>query len=681
MKNFQSTVKQWFEPKRFSLSWQLLSRCALVMVVGTIVSESIAYYYVRHGLEHEMATRANAITQALEFSAEGLLNPEDGSTLQRVLQNYATLPAVIEVAILDPSIKTLAYSSIFLQTHPLDWTKNPTAFDRLKKAAQTGIPSTFRMQIAGKDGLIQVVPFSSTLFAKTGQRGLAIAVLDTAAINRGVFQIWILSTIIMTSGILAVLVIIFWLINRLVHEPIDALNKGVAASQSTGSFQVPSDLPKNEILFLAETFDNVFQAEQKAYEQLKLSNDDLARATRLKDEFLANMSHELRTPLNAILGLSESCLEGIYGGLNEHIEIALSTIHQSGEHLLELINDILDFAKIQAGKVDLQIDSPDINHLCQSSIVFVKHLATQKKIALVTEIPQDLGVFYVDERRIRQVLINLLSNAVKFTPEGGQVTLKVQPSAETNSLKILVIDNGIGIAPQLLNSIFDAFVQVDGKFNRQYAGTGLGLTLVKQITELHQGRVEVSSRIGEGSCFIVTLPYPGNLAFPADLPQAFLGCDRPTLLFEPLNPIAESDQPNTSVVSLSSAVPNPTLPPLILIIEESAAHLETFSEYLSLKGYLLMITDSGLEGIHLTQLRRPDLILMDIQISDLSGLEVIQQLRSMPEFKQLPIIALAPFASNAERDRWLNSGANEYLAKPIKLRQLYEVIKQTLRSR
>jgi signal transduction histidine kinase/CheY-like chemotaxis protein len=673
-------VKQWRFFNRSSLSQQLLIRCALVMLAGTIISESIAYYYVRRGLEHEIATEANAITQALEFSTEGLLNSEDGSSLKRVLQNYATLPAVIEVAILDPSRKPLGYSSIYLQTHPLAWTKTPAAADLLRKTTQTGVPGTLQIQIAGKLALIQVIPFSSTLFAKTGQRGLAITVIDKAEIYRDILHVWILSILIMTSGILAVLVIISWLINRFVHEPINALNKSVAASQSIGSFQIPSGLPKNEVLFLAETFDQVFRAEQEAYEQLRLSNDDLARATRLKDEFLANMSHELRTPLNAILGLSEGCLEGIYGVLDHRISVAMSTIQQSGEHLLDLINSILDFAKIQSGKVDLQVASTDIDCLCRSSLVFVKHLATQKKISLVTDIPNDLGSCYVDELRIRQVLINLLSNALKFTPDGGEVTLTVQRNPETNSLNIRVIDTGIGIAPQHLTSIFEAFVQVDGKFNRQYAGTGLGLTLVKQITELHQGRVEVSSRLGEGSCFTVILPYPGNLAFPGDLPQALLAGDRPTLPSAALNPIGE---PYTRIHPQTFSDPNQTPQPpkpLILIIEENTANLETFSDYLSIKGYLLIIADSGQEGIRLTQLHKPDLILMDIQVSGVSGLDVIQQLRSIPEFEQLPIIALAPLASNADRDRWVAAGVNQYLVKPIKLRQLHEVIQQTLAS-
>ncbi|MEE3717245.1 PAS domain S-box protein [Tumidithrix elongata RA019] len=247
--------------------------------------------------------------------------------------------------------------------------------------------------------------------------------------------------------------------------------------------------------------------------ELKEANEKLSHATRLKDEFLANMSHELRTPLNAILGMSECLQEEVFGAINARQKQAVLTVERSGSHLLELINDILDVSKIESGKFVLEVDSVSINRLCESSLVFVRQQAVKKSIQINTEIQPDLGEIIVDERRIRQVLINLLNNAIKFTPDNGIVTLKVKVEAQRNqaqkleaSISFSIIDTGIGIAPKDLDRLFQPFVQIDSSLNRQYEGTGLGLTVVKQITELHGGSVTVTSEIGRGSCFTVRLP-------------------------------------------------------------------------------------------------------------------------------------------------------------------------------
>ncbi len=256
---------------------------------------------------------------------------------------------------------------------------------------------------------------------------------------------------------------------------------------------------------------------EKTELQLQQANQALIRATRLKDEFLANMSHELRTPLNAVLGITESLQEGIFGEINQEQNQALQTIERSGNHLLELINDILDVAKIESGQIELSSKLTAVAPLCQSGLVFIKQQALKKHIHIETLLPQNLPILLLDARRIRQVLINLLSNAVKFTPDGGCITLAVSSqhlpddpesvdSPTQNYLRIAVIDTGIGIAPKHINKLFQPFVQIDGALNRKYQGTGLGLALVKRIVELHGGRVGVTSQVGVGSCFTVDLP-------------------------------------------------------------------------------------------------------------------------------------------------------------------------------
>ena len=259
------------------------------------------------------------------------------------------------------------------------------------------------------------------------------------------------------------------------------------------------------------------QAETELYQtnhRLELTNTELQRATRLKDEFLANMSHELRTPLNAILGMSEALQEELFGALNSAQINAIATIEQSGQHLLSLINDILDVSKISAGKLELNIAEVSLAELCRSSLILVKQQAIDRQIYIDTHLPSDLDRIVVDERRMRQVLINLLNNAVKFTAKGGLVTLSVRlkplevDGRQGDWLCFSVTDTGIGIDIADRSKLFQPFIQLDSSLNRKYPGTGLGLVLVKQIVELHGGDVTLDSEVGVGSCFTVILPQP-----------------------------------------------------------------------------------------------------------------------------------------------------------------------------
>ena len=389
--------------------------------------------------------------------------------------------------------------------------------------------------------------------------------------------------------------------------------------------------------------------------QLAITNEELARATRLKDEFLANMSHELRTPLNAILGMAEGLQEAVFGAISDRQRRALQTIEHSGSHLLELINDILDVAKIEAGQIELECSSVSVAHLCQSSLAFVKQQMFQKRIRLEAKLPAHLPNLLVDERRIRQVLINLLNNAVKFTPEEGQISLEVSQLAP-DCLQIAVRDTGIGIAPENAKKLFQPFIQIDSALNRQYEGTGLGLALVKRLVELHGGRVTLDSELGVGSCFAIDLP-----------------CDSNSILFTTRNPALATAELD------SGASAEPTArSPLILLAEDNEANINTVSSYLRAKGYQILIAKTGQEAIELAQLHRPDLILMDIQMPGMDGLEAIRQIKANSELNSILIIALTALAMPDDRQRCLDAGAKEYLAKPVRLKELSQLIQALL---
>jgi PAS domain S-box-containing protein len=404
------------------------------------------------------------------------------------------------------------------------------------------------------------------------------------------------------------------------------------------------------------------QAEVKLTESnqsLAISNQELARATRLKDEFLANMSHELRTPLNAIMGMTEGLQEQVFGSINNRQLKALQTVERSSTHLLELINDILDVAKIESGQIELDYAPTAIAPLCQSSLAFIKQQALKKRIQLEIRLQPHLPDLFVDERRIRQVLINLLNNALKFTPEGGKITLEVSHTAaeseelvESKFLRIAVMDTGIGISAENIKKLFQPFIQIDSALNRQYTGTGLGLALVKRIVELHGGNVELTSEVGIGSCFAIELPFT---------------LDTSPILEITINPAPSSEQES-----------QPQKTSLILLAEDNEANVSTFSSYLNAKGYRLIVAKDGEEAIALAKAHTPDIILMDIQMPIMDGLEATKQIRLDPNLGNIPIIALTALAMSGDRERCLEAGANDYLAKPIKLKELNTTIQRIL---
>jgi signal transduction histidine kinase len=241
----------------------------------------------------------------------------------------------------------------------------------------------------------------------------------------------------------------------------------------------------------------------RLFKELEAANRELAAASQHKSEFLANMSQELRTPLNAIIGFSEVLSEKMFGELNEKQEEYSKDIHASGQHLLSLINDILDLSKIEAGKMDLELSDFDMPMTIDNALMLVRERAARRSIALDTAVDERVGQVHADERKIRQVLLNLLSNAIKFTPEGGRID--VGAKLVNGLIEVSVTDTGVGIAPEDQEAVFEEFKQV-GTADKKVEGTGLGLALSRKFIKLHGGKIWVTSHIGQGSTFTFTVP-------------------------------------------------------------------------------------------------------------------------------------------------------------------------------
>lgn len=376
------------------------------------------------------------------------------------------------------------------------------------------------------------------------------------------------------------------------------------------------------------------QVEAQA-ESLRTTNASLARAARMKDEFLASVSHELRTPLNAILGLSEALQEEVYGAISQAQAQALHSIEESGRHLLALINDILELSKIEAGKLELQIDRVAVGQVCQASIRLIEQSARKKRLNIVTNFDDQVTVVRADERRLKQMLVNLLSNAVKFTPERGSIGIDVVAMPEKELVQFTVWDTGIGIDPEHVPHLFQPFVQLDSSLARQYAGTGLGLALVFRMIQLHGGTVEVVSRPNEGSRFSLVLPWKSS--------------------------------DNYTIEATSSRLKHQGLLKRILVIDSSPQSSEQLARYLRELG---VDSIQHLRGDNAAQKAielRPDAIILDIQLAGKQGWEVLAELKSAPETTTIPVMILS-VVDEPERAQQL--GAAAYLIKPISRQQL-----------
>jgi signal transduction histidine kinase/DNA-binding response OmpR family regulator len=368
----------------------------------------------------------------------------------------------------------------------------------------------------------------------------------------------------------------------------------------------------------------------RANRDLEALNVELAGTARMKDEFLANMSHELRTPLNAVLGLSEVLDTEIYGPLNEKQRKGVRTIEESGRHLLELINDILDLSKIEAGKLELHLAEVDIRAALESSMRMVREAAMRKNIAveLVCDLP--VGRFQADERRLKQIVVNLLSNAVKFTPERGRVRVTARASAHDGQLQIVVEDTGIGIPEERMQHLFEPFVQLDSGHARMYGGTGLGLALVRSLTRLHGGSVDVASVVGEGSHFTVSLP---------------LGLQQPESEAE-----GAGEQPGNSGRTA-------------VIVEDDADAADQMERYLRVLGPDDIRRSDAAAAVQTIAEAQPCVVILDILLGTDTGWSILGKLKASPETRSIPVIVVSVVD---DPSRGAAMGAAAYLIKPIR---------------
>lgn len=420
----------------------------------------------------------------------------------------------------------------------------------------------------------------------------------------------------------------------------------------------------------------------RLFQEIQSANEQLRELDRLKTQFLANMSHELRTPLNSIIGFSRVILKGIDGPVTAEQEEDLTSIHNSGQHLLRLINDILDLAKIEAGKMALAFETVDLEDTVRSVLATAKGLIRDKPVKLVWNIEPKLPHIEADPIRLRQILLNFLSNAIKFTPE-GQVRLEVRRRGNRH-VAITISDTGIGIDRRDYDKLFAAFEQADSSPTRAIGGTGLGLPITRRLLELHQGELEFESEVGRGTTFQVSLPIrqDGSEPVAVDALQSEAGSNADgssgTVAVagadtETASEYAVTVSPPLSQLETTAGQSGNNHKPVaakersnrsILIVDDEPGVLSLYERYLRSQPYQLISVQSGLEALSevANHRRQIALVLLDINMPDIDGWDVLKVIRDNPETSAIPVIVCS---IDGDSEKASALGAQLVLPKPI----------------
>lgn len=433
---------------------------------------------------------------------------------------------------------------------------------------------------------------------------------------------------------------------------------------------------------------------EAANSRLELAYDKLKELDAYKNQFFSNITHELKTPLTLILAPTEAIIKGEMGKFSPDQQEYFRRIYQNGLRLMKLINDLLDLAKLEDSKLKLRVEESNLSTFVQGLLSNIKPLAERKKITLRDTVPEEPVIVWFDHDRMEQVLINLLANAVKFTPENGEIGVTVTPHGE--ELQVVVADTGIGIPPDKLDLVFDRFSQVDGTTTRKFGGTGIGLALARELTQLHGGRIWAESADGQGTQMIVRLRAGTEHFDPSVLDRRQQEVDTNetrrvddgslpqwSQRFETRNDykfLAIDEATERRLAPRDSAPSGTRSSSRVLVCEDSKEMLQFI--HLQLKDrYQVSLAENGKRGWELVEKLRPDLVVTDYMMPEMDGLELTQLIKQTPETTHIPVVMLTAKAGTSDRVAGKHAGADEYLGKPFSTSELHAVIEQLLQAK
>jgi len=422
----------------------------------------------------------------------------------------------------------------------------------------------------------------------------------------------------------------------------------------------------NKISEIEANISNIESTLDEKNHDLALARDRAMAANRAKSGFLANMSHELRTPLNAIIGYSEIMLEDVEEDQNGQWHADLSRIKNAGQHLLTLINDILDLSKIEAGKMGLNLEYFRVDTMIREVIETIEPMSLKNNTEIILHENDDIGVMLSDITKVRQILFNLISNGIKFS-ENGKVTIDCRRTNVENKehVKIKVSDTGIGMSPEDLEKLFEEFFQVDNSNAKKWSGTGLGLVISQRFCQMMGGEIGVDSELGTGSTFTVTIPINTAKIRFQDSPDGFIVGPK-------IDPRLVRFAGKTEDIERRDKISR------VLVIDDDPDVRDLMERYLSREGFEVMSASSGQDGITRIKEFDPDVITLDVLMPVMDGWSVLSELKNNPETSNIPVIMLSMLD---ELDMSFALGASDYLLKPIKRDVLVDTVLKHIRDK